>query len=69
MQYLECRENAWPIGSGSIESGAKQFQSRLTGPGMRWSRSGADRMLALRSSILSHSFDQHWQRLSISPPN
>jgi hypothetical protein len=46
MNYLEARENGWLIGSGSIESGCKQFQARLKGPGMRWSRPGAERMLA-----------------------
>jgi hypothetical protein len=69
MQYLEFRENGWPIGSGPIESGAKQFQGRLKGPGMRWSRPGAERMLALRSSIMSNYFDHHWKALSDSPPH
>jgi hypothetical protein len=69
MQYLECREDGWPIGSGSIESGCKQFQMRLKGPGMRWSRPGAERMLALRASIMSNYFDLHWEALANSPPN
>jgi hypothetical protein len=34
MQYLETREDRFPIGSGMIESGIKQFRSRLVGPGM-----------------------------------
>ena len=37
-----------------------QFKARLTGPGMRWSRAGAERMLVIRSSILSDSFDDLW---------
>jgi hypothetical protein len=33
---------------------------RLTGPGMRWSRPGAERMLTLRTSVLNHTFDELW---------
>lgn len=67
MKYLEYREQGWPVGSGSIESGCKQFQSRLTGPGMRWSRPGAERMLAVRAAILSTTFQECWRTLQKSP--
>lgn len=60
MQYQEFHEQGYPIGSGSVESGIKQFKTRLTGPGMRWSRPAAQRMLVLRSAILSGNFDQLW---------
>lgn len=63
MQYLDYRENLWPIGSGMVESGCKQFQMRLKGPGMRWSRPGAERMLALHASIRSRRFDARWSQL------
>ena len=67
MRYLDYREQGWPIGSGTIESGCKHFQSRMTGPGMRWSRSGAERMLAIRATILSLRFQECWHALQISP--
>jgi len=67
MNYLEFREQGWPIGSGSIESGCKQFQTRMTGPGMRWSRPGAERMLAIRAIILSARFEDCWLALQNSP--
>lgn len=60
MNYLELRELAWPIGSGVVESGAKQFKARFSGPGMRWSRTGAQHLLPLRAAVLSHHFDQAW---------
>jgi hypothetical protein len=60
MQYHEFREQGYPIGSGTVESGVKQFKSRLTGPGMRWSRSAAERILVLRAAILSDDFDRLW---------
>lgn len=67
MRYLEYREEGWPIGSGAMESGCKQFAQRLKGPGTRWSRRGAERMLALRATILSHRFDLTWRALQNSP--
>lgn len=61
MAYQEFREDGHPIGSGAVESAVKQFKARLTGPGMSWSRPAAERMLILRSAVLSHSFDALWQ--------
>jgi hypothetical protein len=62
MQYQEFQEQGYPIGSGTVESGVKQFKVRLTGPGMRWSRPGAERMLVIRAAVLQGSFDTLWQR-------
>lgn len=64
MQHQELREQGWPIGSGVVESAAKQFKARVTGPGMRWSRAGAEHMLTLRAAVLSGSerFDALWSR-------
>ena len=61
MQYLETREDGFPIGSGMVESGIKQFRARFTGPGMRWNRTGAERLLPVRAAILSHRFDRVWR--------
>jgi hypothetical protein len=62
MQYAEFQEPGYPIGSGTVESGVKQFKVRLTGPGMRWSRPGAERMLVIRAAVMQDSFDDLWQR-------
>jgi hypothetical protein len=51
MQYLELRENHWLIGSGMVESGAKQFKDRFTAPGMRWTRSGVERLWGIRLTV------------------
>ena len=69
MHYLEYREAGLPIGSGMIESAAKQFKARFTGPGMRWSRPGIERLLPIRAAILSHHFDSLWTSVFSSPPN
>lgn len=72
MQYQDCRNEGWPIGSGTVESGAKQFKVRVTGPGMHWGRPGATRVLAVRSALLTGQdrFDALWERAyNNSPPN
>jgi hypothetical protein len=60
MQYHEFREDGYPIGSGTIESGVKQFKARLSGAGMRWHRPHAQRMLVIRAAVLAHDFDSLW---------
>ncbi len=62
MQYQEFREEGYPIGSGTVESGCKQLVTmRMKGPGMRWSRAGAENMLALRAAYLSDRWDDAWK--------
>ena len=69
MNYLEMREEEWPIGSGMVESAAKQYKARFCGPGMRWSRAGAEKLLPVRSAILSHRFDDVWTQVYNAPQN
>jgi hypothetical protein len=61
MQYLEFRENGLPIGSGTVESGVKQFKQRLSGTGMRWHLDNANRMLIIRAAVLGKDFLTLWQ--------
>ena len=60
MQYQEFREQGYPIGSGTVESGIKQFKQRVTGAGMRWSRPAAERMLIIRAAVMAGTFDTLW---------
>lgn len=60
MQYLEFREEGFPLGSGTVESGVKQFKQRLTGTGMRWNANNADRMLVIRAAVLGNDFAALW---------
>lgn len=69
MQYLERREDDYPIGSGLAESGCKQFRSRFVGSGMRWSRIGAEHLLPVRAAIMSRRFDAFWSSLQAAPLN
>jgi hypothetical protein len=67
MDYLEMRIQGWVIGSGMVESGAKQFKARLAGPGMRWNRKSAEKLLPIRSAILSGRFNKVWTSAYNSP--
>ena len=69
MNYLEMRSEGYLIGSGMVESTAKQYKARFCGSGMRWSRKGAEHLLPIRSAILSNRFDKMWRRAYNSPPN
>ena len=64
MQYQELRDQGWPIGSGMVESAAKQFKHRFTGPGMRWSRTGAENLFPVRAAVMTSKarFDDLWHR-------
>ncbi len=61
MRYQEFCEDGYPIGSGTVESGVKQFKARLTGPGMRWTRPNAEIMLVIRGAALANTFDTLWE--------
>jgi hypothetical protein len=69
MQYLELREDGFPIGSGMVESGCKQFRARLSGSGMRWSRPGIERLIPVRAAVMGHTFDNWWKATYKSPLN
>jgi hypothetical protein len=67
MQYQELREEGYPVGSGTVESGCKNLVAmRMRGPGMRWSRPGAENVLALRAECLSQRWEEAW---SLTCPN
>ena len=69
MQYLEMREEGLVIGSGMVESGAKQFKSRFCGPGMRWNREGIQRLIPIRAAIMGRHFDDTWHVAYNLPQN
>lgn len=72
MDYPCCRAQGWPIGSGVVESGVKQFAKRVKGSEMHWnvSHTGAEEMLALCALFNSEDdrWDQHWARRAQGEP-
>lgn len=61
MDYARFRENGWPIGSGPVEAACKSVvKTRLARSGMRWSRSGGQHILSLRTYVKSNRWDAMW---------
>lgn len=60
MDYAHFQDERYPIGSGGVESEVKRFKHRLDGPGMYWSRQGAENMIPIRAAVLDGSFDMRW---------
>ena len=63
MQYRDFQLAALPIGSGTVESGAKQTKQRVSAAGMRWSRRGLENLLPLRAALMSNAFDTLWKTI------
>lgn len=65
--YPGYRECGWQIGTGMIESTAKQLVGqRLKGPGMHWSIPGATAMTALRAQDLNQNWHNFWKNLALA---
>lgn len=65
MNYPAYRARGWPIGSGMIEAGVKQFNKRVKGTEQFWHTHGVEPVLALRSLWLSH--DDRWDHYWLGP--
>lgn len=65
--YPAYRAADWQIGSGMIESTAKQLVAiRLKGPGMHWSPHGATAITALRAQNLNDNWNSFWKKLTLA---
>jgi hypothetical protein len=65
IRYDRFREEGCPIGSGTVESGAKNVvQWRMKRGGQRWSRPGATRMLAALGEIHSKRWSPKRRRFA-----
>jgi hypothetical protein len=64
IDYARFRDEGRPIGSGTVESAAKNVvQWRMKRGGQRWSRPGATRMLAALGEVHSNRWDTTLQCL------
>lgn len=62
MRYREFVDMGLPIGSGHVESAAKNIVGqRLKRSGMRWSSEGGQRVLNLRTLVKDGRWDAAWQ--------
>lgn len=64
MDYAERRSSGDPIGSGITEAGCKViFNQRLKQSGMRWSKTGGQWIVDLRTACRSGLWEQIWNRV------
>jgi hypothetical protein len=62
MRYDEYRAAGYPIGSGTVESGANSVvHHRMKRPGRGWKMGNAQAMLAGLSELKSGRFELAWQ--------
>lgn len=67
LEFRECRERGWPIGTGRMESSCKQLVGmRLKGPGMHWTEHGALAMTALKATDLNGHWHTFWKTLTLA---
>jgi hypothetical protein len=65
--YPRFRGQGWQIGSGMIESTARQLVGlRLKGPGMHWTEAGAVAITAIRAWSLNDRWHQFWSTLALN---
>jgi hypothetical protein len=58
LTYRTCRARGWPIGSGNAEGAVRNLVGiRHDGPGMRWGRDRAEKVLHLRCILLNGQWD------------
>jgi hypothetical protein len=61
MQYPSFQVQAWPIGSGMVESANKLVvEARLKGAGMHWARANVNPMLSLRNAVCNNRWAEAW---------
>jgi hypothetical protein len=60
MDYPAYRARGWPIGSGAVEAGVKQFNKRVKGTEQFWNEQTLEPILALRGLWLSQ--DERWSK-------
>ena len=69
MRYPAYREMGLLIGSGMVESSCRTLVGeRLKCAGMRWSRVGANDVMALRACVRSERYDDFWCHRHKPPP-
>lgn len=67
MDYARYHAAGWQIGTGMIESTAKQLVAiRLKGPGMHWTEAGAVAITALRAHDLNDNWHSFWNSLTLA---
>ncbi len=63
MNYPAYQQSSYPLGSGTMESTCKQFQTRFKRPGQFWTLVGDEKLLCLASYRMSGRWHELWPHL------
>ena len=67
MRYADFRKAGYPIGSGTVESAARNVvQPRMRRPGRGWASENADAMLAALAEFHSGRLHSTWQHVYVA---
>ena len=70
MQYQHYRANGWSIGSGPVEAACKTIVAqRAKQAGMRWTITGLDPVLTLRTLTRSNRDHLIWNNTASQTPH
>ena len=68
MDYARFRQEGYPIGSGTVESGVNTVvHHRMKRQGRGWKRENGQALLAALSELHSRRFEIAWQSILASP--
>jgi hypothetical protein len=62
MQYDQCEEHGWDIGTGPMESMCGVTTDRIKGRGRRWDLDNAESLMALEAMHQSNLWDRYWDK-------
>jgi hypothetical protein len=62
MQYRQCQERGWDIGTGPMESMCGVTTDRIKGRGRRWDLDNAEALMALEGMYQSNLWDPYWSK-------
>jgi hypothetical protein len=66
FQYSKFKEKGIPIGSGTVESAIRRVLNlRIKGPGVFWKKENAERMIFLRSQLLSDRWNIMMENINL----
>lgn len=62
LDYAQCREKGWDMGTGPMESMCGATTDRIKGSGRRWDLDNAESLMALEAMYQSHLWEKYWAK-------
>jgi hypothetical protein len=62
MDYPQCQQRGWDVGTGPMESMCGVTTDRIKGRGRRWDLDNAEAVMALEAMCQSNLWDRYWDK-------